>query len=762
MKEARLLTLLLVAAVALGACQSNPAITTDAPDTPTETSLPLEESTDPVTAPPTQEANTPTSIIIDGLAGDWKGIASSWTDAEGDQMQFSPDIDRFSAVISDTYLYGMISFHSWGNYDFVDLWISDTEGSQFVLYISPVSGVGSYSRLGENLIPIRLEAAQGDIIEFKVALSELQFIPAAFNNLAICCSIEGPANDSLTLSGVIPTFTENPDLIISNPDRLERPGHVFIVDGNRPVEYLYRSFIQMPVGITWGPDGYLYIADNMGRHIVRLGLDGSAEDLGFWRDPSLWMRNGPEDIAFAPDGTMYIEDRQFIYRANSDGTLEELDATGWPGMIEFGPDGLLYYAETSEEKIYRWDFEAEPELLLSLPRVHDIAFLQDGRMLLSQIGGKVYAVDLETRETTLFFEQFENQDPIYVTVDAAGDVWVRGIGMLDIVAPDGVEKSFVVNGRVIEDWGGGLPDAMVSWYTAADIAFDEYGGLWIPSYNSRVWRLAPPESGREALGMTWENIAPGFETYDMTTGADGVLYTYNENTQEVWKISPEGIVEVVFETDIYGQISLAVDQEGILYMGRSNAEIVRLEEDGSISHYAWLGAQRMTFGSDGALYVAATSEYQDNTEIVRVTGVDELAVVLTELGGEQFGDSLFGGRKAFMGSSSEGGLLIYDMRSARLYSVDLNGDDEQLVYDFGWLPSRPWLMGVAPNGTPYFMYHTELQAHQLGRINSDGELEPIANDVAGDPFAMTFSPDGAWLYIADSGAISKIPLDAGE
>jgi hypothetical protein len=263
-------------------------------------------------------------------------------------------------------------------------------------------------------------------------------------------------------------------------------------------------------------------------------------------------------------------------------------------------------------------------------------------------------------------------------------------------------------------------------------------------------------------GYSWVHVSPGFFAMDLATSPDGDVFAYNDNTSEVWRFGTGGVPEVVFRSDVHGAATLALGPDGELYLARSDSKIARLDPDGTLSHVVSVGAQSMAFGTDGALYAAAATESGDHTEIIRIEGVDDYTVVADRLGGRLIGSSLMGGHQVFIGSTVDGGLLVFDMRSDRLYRIDLDGSNEQLLHDFAWMPSPPWLMEVSPEGLPYFMYSAGVQAGQLGRLSADGELEPVANDITGDPFAMSFSRDGSRLYIGDSGAVSIIPVPPTE
>ena len=73
----------------------------------------------------------------------------------------------------------------------------------------------------------------------------------------------------------VPTRTPTPVYIA------ERLSHVDMTDPSLTADYLFRSFIQIPVGVAWGPDDMLYMADWHGQHVVRMAKDYFFDDLPF-------------------------------------------------------------------------------------------------------------------------------------------------------------------------------------------------------------------------------------------------------------------------------------------------------------------------------------------------------------------------------------------------------------------------------------------------------------------------------------------------
>jgi gluconolactonase len=126
--------------------------------------------------------------------------------------------------------------------------------------------------------------------------------------------------------------------------------------------------------------------------------------------------NGCNDLAFAPDGTLYFSDPWKtslenpiggFYRRLPDGCLERLDhGLAFPNGVAMAPDGsAVFLAETYTNRIYRYPIRA---------------------------GGVV-----GPRET--FAQLSGDPGPDGMAFDEEGFLWIAhyGEGRIDIVAPDG-------------------------------------------------------------------------------------------------------------------------------------------------------------------------------------------------------------------------------------------------------------------------------------------------------------------------------------
>jgi len=338
-----------------------------------------------------------------------------------------------------------------------------------------------------------------------------------------------------------------------------------------------------------------------------------------------------------------------------------------------------------------------------------------------------------------------------VAVDSEGDLWVRGCNTLYQLAPDGTQKPFYVNGK---RYSGNAFELDIQ--TPGGITFDDEGRLWITSYNSSIRYLEPLMPGEDSLGMTMTVIAPGFapgfNAADLEITRDGTLYVYNNNPSpgELWRISPEGQVEVLLYLQQRGNIGMALDDKGRLYLGLLNGEIAWLDTNGELRHYAWLHSSSMTFAADGYLY-AVSGKGDEPKSIVRILGRDNHSTLISQIDGKSLGPE-----SVHVDPAPGRGLYIYDESHNRVYYVDFDGQ-ARVVADVPGI-GAPATMAVSPEGDIFIIPHDAPYpyGYSLLRIDPDGNINIYAREIFGDPLGAVVSWDGRWLYVSENGAIDKI------
>jgi len=529
-------------------------------------------------------------------------------------------------------------------------------------------------------------------------------------------------------------------------------------------DYLYRGFVQIPGDVAWGPDGHLYIADQLGRHVVRLSPNGTMSDLGTWRNPSMWNGDGPRGIAFDSKGNLYVSDHAGgLYAIGPDGNVEVLAGIrGQPvGGITFSSDDELYYTDMGGGRVLKVGTDGQSQIVArGIENAFDLVFGSDGALYVSQHSlDRVVKVDTVTGVVKHFFSDAISGSQIYLAVDREGDLWVRGCNTLYQFAPDGPQKPFRVNGRTY------FGDAcQLDLDTPGGIAFDDQGGLWIASYNSSIRHLEPPGAGQQSQGMSMTVVAPGFSPLmDLEVDREGYVHVYNNNTlpAELWQISPTGDVKVLLRReedrglDEGGSIGTALDDHGRLYLGLQNGEIVWLDAGGNLRHYAWLRSWEMAFAADGNLYavIGDGDRTPGPKSIACIVGVDNYRTLISRVNGKPLGPGC-----VHIDAAPGEGLYIYDESHKTVYFVDFDGQASVITEVPRIAPTAA--MAASPKGDVFVMLHgaPDPYAYSLLRIDPDGNIKIYARGIYGDPLGAVVSPDGHWLYISENGAIDKIPI----
>ncbi|MCK4816971.1 hypothetical protein KA005_14475, partial [bacterium] len=422
------------------------------------------------------EGEKVTQIVIDGNGDDWTSYEVVSSDVLGDQIHGSPDLAEVRAFKNDKYLYIMLKFDEGGYSEQIifGLGMGGSITYQFNVFLS---GMAEISRpIGSTLVPIPVFSAQGEVLEIKVALDEIGGQLQEFHFIETCCFGEDhKRGDKMDCGHILVVNEIEPTISSSNVQEItNRPCHINLGDGTLKAEYLYRSFLQIPVGMAWGTDGYLYVADWTGRHVIRVSKDGDMDDLGLWKTVNALQHDGPRGIAFDSRGNLYINNHGSILRRDISGNVDQLSGiTGSPlGSIAISPSDELFYTDRGSGKLLKWTPEDGSKIIASnLPFAENLTFGLDGTLYLTQMGqGDIMKVDIATGEAEIFATDICMFDPCFLAIDPDGDIWVRGIWHLHQFTPEGVEKPFVIDGQT-------YPGGPYNWHTSGGIAFDDEGGL---------------------------------------------------------------------------------------------------------------------------------------------------------------------------------------------------------------------------------------------------------------------------------------------
>ncbi len=135
-----------------------------------------------------------------------------------------------------------------------------------------------------------------------------------------------------------------------------------------------------PNGLAVDKDGVIWVAESQDPALLRMTMDGAVEVVltACGDEPFLW----PNDVAFGPDGALYMTDSGIRFADFMQGTevrpdflevpmygrvykidtatraIEMLDSgLRFPNGIAFGPDQDLYVSETMTGMVYRYHWQ---------------------------------------------------------------------------------------------------------------------------------------------------------------------------------------------------------------------------------------------------------------------------------------------------------------------------------------------------------------------------------------------------------------------
>lgn len=146
----------------------------------------------------------------------------------------------------------------------------------------------------------------------------------------------------------------------------EKEGTIGIVDASgKPSIFVSLPNGSVGNGIRFDKNGHMFIADYVNHNILKIAK-GSRNVEVYAHHPDL---NQPNDIAIAPDGTLYASDPNW---KDGTGQLWKIDSTGFKLLernmgttngIEVAPEGnKLYVNESVQRKIWVYDINSSGDI----------------------------------------------------------------------------------------------------------------------------------------------------------------------------------------------------------------------------------------------------------------------------------------------------------------------------------------------------------------------------------------------------------------
>src|SRR5699024_10162723 len=123
--------------------------------------------------------------------------------------------------------------------------------------------------------------------------------------------------------------------------------------GVKPVTFVHVPPGSMANGIRFDGKGHMYVADYTGHNILRVDMATRHVEVF----AHLAGASQPNDIAMAPDGTLYASDPNWddstgqLWRIDTDGTVTRLETgMGTTNGITVSPDGSRLYVDESDQR----------------------------------------------------------------------------------------------------------------------------------------------------------------------------------------------------------------------------------------------------------------------------------------------------------------------------------------------------------------------------------------------------------------------------
>ena len=219
-----------------------------------------------------------------------------------------------------------------------------------------------------------------------------------------------------------------------------------------------------PVGITFGPDGNVYVAVGDTDRVMR--FDGrSGHSLGvFTHGASL---ASPRNVNFGPDGAFYVADGFLNQVLRFDGRTGAFDrvfiqdpALNGPTSFTFGPDGDVYVASVLTNSVLRFDGATGalrgPFATTALVQPHDVSFGPDGNLYVTNSGsGIVQRFRGDTGEYLgAFVTDGALRQPLGMAWGLDGNLYVANQGGNEVRRYDGVTGAS--RGGLVSPGAGGL------------------------------------------------------------------------------------------------------------------------------------------------------------------------------------------------------------------------------------------------------------------------------------------------------------------
>lgn len=189
------------------------------------------------------------------------------------------------------------------------------------------------------------------------------------------------------------TVADNANNMVKAFDTAGNPLAQWGVAGRGP------GYFTRPGGAAVGPDGSVYVADTLDQRIAKFAPDGTYVDQFGYVAPSSGFAapatgpggfNNPTAIAYEPaSGNLWVTDtsnNRVEILNSAGGYLGELDGLSAPQGIAAGPGGIIYIADTGNNRVLQFTGSGPPTPISTSP-------LSSPTAVAPGAGGSLYVAD---------------------------------------------------------------------------------------------------------------------------------------------------------------------------------------------------------------------------------------------------------------------------------------------------------------------------------------------------------------------------------
>lgn len=397
--------------------------------------------------------------------------------------------------------------------------------------------------------------------------------------------------------------------------------------------------LSSPMDFAWAPDGSLFIADRGNQRVRKISTDGiistvaGTGDIGFTRSniPATQANlNNPSSVAVSPDGSIYIANNtgNAIFKVGTDGIIRFVVNVVSPRDIVFAADGSFYVSNhyaifhVNAQGTMRtvaggneigYGGDGGPAIKANLNQPEGMALGHDGTLYIADTGNaRIRAVGVDGVIRTVAgngVHQFSGDggmavqaslwSPSAVEVGPDGALYIADRGLNERVRRvgiDGIIRTVAGGGTGDAD---GMPAAQARLATMQAVAFGPDKNLYV-LHSSYIRRVASPMNAETVFG------------FDVAAEDGAELYRFDALGKHVATLDTfTGATKYSFAYDISGYLASIVDGDG-------NTTTIERSGDVPVAIVSPMG-QRTALTLDGEGYLASITDPENETYRVYAT-----------------------------------------------------------------------------------------------------------------------------------------------